>query len=289
MAESQPILAAPHFYWSSCSVCYKTSTTSSPMKRCTRCQAMYYCCQEHQKAHWKKHKTLCNYLSTAADQGELDIFFGGQEGRDRVEWNMFRMNAVKTCSVMLSRSLSLVEQEMFLFPRVCRTTGCHSTGSSSSQLQDCSSCYCVTWCSDQHREEMEEQHKTVCRELRLARVADRYECQISVGLPSLPSQLDKDYLGTAPDITHFVDKPWAVKDEITKEELDFAFLTNQLSGPLTLLDVSHRLVIPISYSFILLYLQVPDRSLGTQHPHYPYSRVKSVRDDGNNKVGVSRP
>jgi len=246
MAESQPILAAPHFYWSSCSVCYKCSSPSSPMKRCTRCQSMYYCSSAHQKMHWKKHKTLCNYLATAADQGGQENFFSGHQGKDRVQWNTFRMNAVKTCSVMLSRALSLVEQEMFLFPRVCRMAGCHSTGTLSDPLQDCSTCYCVAWCSDMHREEMVDQHNTVCRELRLARVADRYECQVSVGLPSLPSNLDKEYLGTAPDITHFVDKPWAVKEEITKEELDFAFLTNQLSGPLTLLDAASRFLPELS-------------------------------------------
>ena len=74
-----------------------------------------------------------------------------------------------------------------------------------------------------HREVVEDPHNTVCRELRLARVSDRYECQVSVGLSSLPSNLDKEYLGTAPDITYFVDKPWAVKEEITKDELDFIF------------------------------------------------------------------
>ena len=102
-----------------------------------------------------------------------------------------------------------------------------------------------------HREEMVEQHNTVCRELRLARVADSYECQVGVGLPSLPSNLDKEYLGTAPDITHFVDKPWAVKKEISKEELEFAFLTNQLSGPLTLLDVASRYYNSIKGSCLL--------------------------------------
>jgi len=240
MTEDQPILAAPHFYWGACSVCFKTSTPSSPMKRCTRCQAMYYCSPAHQKSHWKQHRSLCNYLSTAAKQGDQENFFSNHQGKDRIRWNTFRMNAVKTCSVLLSRPLSLEEQEIFLFPRVCRMTGCYGTGTTSDQLQDCTTCYCVTWCSDMHREEMVEEHKSVCRELRLARVADRYESQVSVGLPSLPSNLDKEYLGTAPDITHFVDKPWAVKNEISKEELEFAFLTNQLSGPLTLLDIASR-------------------------------------------------
>ena len=170
-AESQPILAARHFYWGSCSVCFKSSSSSSPMKRCTRCQSIYYCCPAHQKSHWKKHKKLCNYLATAADQGGQENFFSGHDGKDRVQWNIFRMNAVKICSVVLARSLSLDEQEMFLFPRVCRQTGCFSTGASPGQLQDCPSCYCVTWCSAQHREEMVEQHN--CRKLMLAIMADR--------------------------------------------------------------------------------------------------------------------
>ena len=66
----------------------------------------------------------------------------------------------------------------------------------------------------------------------------RFESQVKVGIPSLPCHLDKDYLGTAPDITHFVEEPFNDKTEIN--ELEFAFLTNQLSGPLTLLDVGHR-------------------------------------------------
>lgn len=38
------------------------------------------------------------------------------------------------------------------------------------------------------------------------------KCQVSVGLSSLPFNFAKEYLvGSAPDITHLVDKPWAIK------------------------------------------------------------------------------
>ena len=63
---------------------------------------------------------------------------------------------------------------------------------------------------------------------------------MKVGLPSLPCNVDKKFLGSAPDITHFIEKPIITKEEITHEDLEFAFLTNQLSGPLTLLDVATR-------------------------------------------------
>ena len=39
-----------------CPVCNKEAT-----KMCSRCKAVYYCCVEHQREHWKVHKkTTCN-------------------------------------------------------------------------------------------------------------------------------------------------------------------------------------------------------------------------------------
>lgn len=28
--------------------------------RCSKCNNIYYCCQAHQKSHWKEHKEECN-------------------------------------------------------------------------------------------------------------------------------------------------------------------------------------------------------------------------------------
>lgn len=241
--ESAPILAAPHYYFGVCGKCQNPGTQKFPLKRCSRCHCIFYCSSACQKSHWKTHKSICNYINNAMADGDLENFFSGHQNKSRKEWNKFRMNAVKICSVILSRSLTLDEQEMFLFPRVCRTTGCYSpVPSSPGSMVTCSGCLCTVWCSDQCREEGSDSHQKLCRQLRLARIADRYESQVKVGIPSLPSHLDKEYLGTAPDITHFVDVPFIAKSEITNQELEFAFLTNQLSGPLTLLDIGHRFV-----------------------------------------------
>ena len=36
-------------------------------KHCSlRCHSMYYCSPDHQKKHWKHHRTLCTHLSAAA-------------------------------------------------------------------------------------------------------------------------------------------------------------------------------------------------------------------------------
>ncbi len=71
-----PLLAAPHFYWGCCMVCRLAGTPERPLKRCSRCAAVFYCSSEHQKRHWKLHRRLCSYLSTAAEEIGADNFFG---------------------------------------------------------------------------------------------------------------------------------------------------------------------------------------------------------------------
>ena len=243
MEDDSPLLAPPRFHFGVCGYCQNPGNIKSPLKRCSRCQNMFYCSGAHQKIHWKTHKYICKYLGEAAVQGDLENFFSGHQNDSRAEWNKFRMNAVKTCSVILSRDLSPEEQSMFLFPRVCRTCFSPVPDPGQEKMLECRECLGAVWCSDQHRGEAEEGHREVCRDLGLARIADRYESQVRVGIPALPSHIDTEYLGTAPDITHFLETPFESNDkEIGSQELEFAFLTNHLSGPLTLLDCGHKLV-----------------------------------------------
>lgn len=34
------------------------------LKRCSRCRNVFYCSQNHQKLHWKDHKSVCNEISS---------------------------------------------------------------------------------------------------------------------------------------------------------------------------------------------------------------------------------
>jgi len=200
---------------------------------------MYYCSPDHQRKHWKLHKSLCNHLADAAQTAGQETFFCPISSSQE-EWNIFRRNAVQTASVILARPLQLQEQEVLLFPKSCRITSCHLT---TGEMQDCQACHTVTYCSVQHREEGEKEHKTVCRQLRLCRLLDQHEAQIGVGLPAIPSHLDSQYLGSAPDISHFLEPSWDCNTgSILREETEWVFLTNQLSGPLTLLDTGSRFV-----------------------------------------------
>jgi len=230
------LYSASHYYWSCCYVCSRKSSQGNVMKRCSRCKCVSYCCQEHQKQNWKEHKRLCKYLSTAAANVEQYNFFSGFNSEDMESWKTFRMNAIKTCEILLSTTLTLAEKEIFLFPRACRT--CNAT---QETMYDCTVCYCVSYCSPQHKQEHEEEHKSMCRNLRLAMVADTYESKVGISLPAIPSNVDKKYMGSAPDITHFIPEPFRSSNkEISKSELDHCFLSCHISGALTLLHAMDR-------------------------------------------------
>jgi len=131
--------------------------------------------------------------------------------------------------------LDLYQKEMFLFPRACRI--CFR---SQDQMYDCLNCYSISYCSEQHMSEDIDRHAESCRQLRIAMLADTYESCVSVGMPVIPSEVDKKHLGSASDMSHFIVKPKHVSNEISKEELDYCFLSCQVSGALTLFHTMTR-------------------------------------------------
>lgn len=62
-------------------------------------------------------------------------------------WRKFRIHAIQTCEVILSRSLEVWEREMFLFPKACRV--CYLAKGDGMIV--CEQCSCVAYCSQQHR------------------------------------------------------------------------------------------------------------------------------------------
>ncbi|TRY63797.1 hypothetical protein TCAL_07284 [Tigriopus californicus] len=122
--DGAPVLTVPHYHWGSCMVCHTPATPSQPLKRCSRCHSMFYCSAAHQKAHWKQHKRLCSYLSSAADAVGSELFFAAGEATDTEDdpkrnWSTFKLNAAMMADIILG-DLEVWEKEMFLFPRACR-------------------------------------------------------------------------------------------------------------------------------------------------------------------------
>ncbi|KAI5712324.1 hypothetical protein M8J76_002915 [Diaphorina citri] len=46
-----------------CGLCGETAK-----QKCSGCQLIYYCCREHQKTHWKKHKSHCRPMKLCEDK-----------------------------------------------------------------------------------------------------------------------------------------------------------------------------------------------------------------------------
>eukprot|EP00094_Tigriopus_californicus_P007565 TCALIF_07284-PA protein Name:"Similar to Mss51 Putative protein MSS51 homolog, mitochondrial (Mus musculus)" AED:0.14 eAED:0.19 QI:0/0/0/0.6/0.75/0.8/5/0/441 len=138
--DGAPVLTVPHYHWGSCMVCHTPATPSQPLKRCSRCHSMFYCSAAHQKAHWKQHKRLCSYLSSAADAVGSELFFAAGEATDTEDdpkrnWSTFKLNAAMMADIILG-DLEVWEKEMFLFPRACRV--CHLAH--VAEMYDCFNC-----------------------------------------------------------------------------------------------------------------------------------------------------
>lgn len=228
------LFAAPHYYWACCMVCRIMGTPEKPLKRCSRCWCMYYCSGEHQKAHWKKHKKLCSYLSTAASEIGADNFFGQGYDHDNptADWRRFRVNAVRSCEILTGRKLEEWEKEMFLFPRACRV--CHQ--SKRDGMFDCRSCRCVTYCSEQHRDEHKGHHEAMCGELMFAMACDNWESAVGIGAPAIPADVDEEFVPLQGSIDEYIrNQLKSEKDFLRLAELEFRFLADRLSSSLTII------------------------------------------------------
>ncbi|OQR82752.1 hypothetical protein ACHHYP_15560 [Achlya hypogyna] len=70
-----------------CAACDKKAPAGTELKRCTRCQCVFYCDATCQRTHWKAHKVNCVDPKTVAASDskqahmwgarELSVFFGG--------------------------------------------------------------------------------------------------------------------------------------------------------------------------------------------------------------------
>jgi len=268
--DTETVKTAPHYYWGCCMVCGATSNRSddpfktTTLKRCSRCRCVTYCCVEHQKLHWKYHKALCNYLSAAAGEVGADTFFAAGTGPEADalpitdegnadedvaangasawrSWRQFRVRAIFTCEAIMRRSLELYEREVFFFPQACRV--CFQA--KADGMIPCEKCWNVAYCSEQHRDEHIDKHnRSQCLELLHCMAADVYESSVSIANPPIPTDVDCEYMKTNHlDMTKYLaillgQKNYRNLTDI--QMLDLKFLSDRLSGPLTLYYVMEK-------------------------------------------------
>ncbi|XP_040576049.1 putative protein MSS51 homolog, mitochondrial [Lepeophtheirus salmonis] len=224
--EMEPILSSPRYYWGCCMVCRETGSHKRPLKRCSRCLFVYYCSVEHQKKDWKSHKKICSFFSRSPCFEEVH--------EDLEKWMKYRIQLLRDCeSIQNERALQPWEKDMFFFPKVCRF--CRKF--SKDNTYDCLECLNVTYCSEEHKRFYD--HSKICKELKFAMGCDNYEATVSVAAPRMPYENDGEFYPhySTGDIRSFLIKQTQYRPGKANfmAELEFRFLTDRLSGPLSII------------------------------------------------------
>lgn len=139
------------YHPSLCQVC----KTTSNLKTCGSCKSLYYCSQEHQKAHWPNHKILCKLLTKTDKVFTVDL---ENSVADRVGYML--MLKVNWC-LNLNRCTTYYEESVLHFRRscvICNIRNCNIR---------CESCLSVFYCSSKHERDHKETHEPFCKLLKL--------------------------------------------------------------------------------------------------------------------------
>ena len=119
-------------------------------------------------------------------------------------------------------------------------------------MRDCHDCMCVTYCSEQHYENDIEKHKeNFCQELKYSMVCDNYESTVCIAAPPVPSKLDSKFneLISMENHLKFISKKDSSSVDLA--EMEFRFLSDRLTGPLTILYVGMYHAFSINMPFFL--------------------------------------
>lgn len=138
------------FYPNECHVCGSRAT----LKRCSRCQLISYCGEEHQRNDWTSHKTFCDVVHIITRVNNLSHIYENSKGFSSNKWTTERINMIDHVSSLLDRDLYSNEMAMLHFPRSCIV--CHDTR--QENLTNCPHCPLASFCkehpiSPQHDEE----------------------------------------------------------------------------------------------------------------------------------------
>ncbi|KAK9873448.1 hypothetical protein WA026_022679 [Henosepilachna vigintioctopunctata] len=148
------------FYSSICHVCKNVNTD---LRRCASCKFVAYCSKSHQVCDWKNHKQICKHISEYTKSNKLDEHCGYST------WRFYRLKFKFHLEQKLGRRLLSNESQMWMFPRHCSV--CYS----SELLKDCNECFCVAYCSIEHKTLDKKRHSMFCPELKLCLELDRYQ------------------------------------------------------------------------------------------------------------------
>lgn len=207
------------FYATICHVC-KRFGDGVCLKRCSGCRMISYCCRQHQKEHWKEHKSLCKAVQYVLQEYTLE----DSDASD--DWNNIKMNFMLLVSFRLGRRLTPDEVQMFMFPREC--AACHEQN--GHLLEDCRKC-AASFCKN-HKDGI--MHRNICASLALCLRLDLLIMSKevkSLDLPSLNFQR-VSVTDTYQDMDDFMNKIIQPHPELSHDVLA-AIHSEKMTRPLT--------------------------------------------------------
>uniref|UniRef100_A0A1B6E0F3 MYND-type domain-containing protein n=1 Tax=Clastoptera arizonana TaxID=38151 RepID=A0A1B6E0F3_9HEMI len=228
-----------YFYGTVCHVCKRCGNEDNViLKVCSNCKLFSYCSLEHQKDHWPIHKEFCKCIQAILKRtGGQHVFQEAKELMitDHIEWNNYKINLIQLAECILKRSLTALEQQVFLFPPVCNI--CYHY--EPTQMIPCSLCNSVTYCSQDHKE-LDFFHKNVCNILKLSFDIDKYISKYhSVSpYPNVTTSIQNLYTSLPENMDMFVKNYASISG--TKTLVNTCLASEILSCPLTVLHIFER-------------------------------------------------
>ena len=156
------------FFVSLCFYCRSPGQGTATLYRCGGCQLVSYCSRYCQKNDRSTHKYMCK---------EFPIVNGMNALFTRGSWEDHIENLRKRADRLPQAEINV--KPIFQNPRVCRT--CRE--SRPYHLIDCSTCGCVSYCSDKCKV-ADKQHKEDCPELTIIKTTYTLD-KIQYLLPSV--------------------------------------------------------------------------------------------------------
>lgn len=128
------------FYPNACIICSGTTN----LRRCSRCQMISYCSEEHQLEHWPEHKELCKIISIMMKERGVSHLYEKFRGTDLHTWRKERMNIAEEAESRCSKTFQINDTFLFQFSRSCYV--CYE--SRQKLLKNCSGCPAATFCNE---------------------------------------------------------------------------------------------------------------------------------------------
>ncbi|PNF33793.1 hypothetical protein B7P43_G10223 [Cryptotermes secundus] len=235
------LLYDTYFYGTVCHVCKcKDDCKGEKLKRCGGCRMVLYCGPQHQKVHWPLHKRLCKCIQAVVNSRGLEnLYQEACKNPSTEDWCKLRSNLMLLTQLSLGRRLSEGEQQMFMFPRICKV--CYKA--EQVELQDCNDCLCVSYCSVAHKQQDSLRHSISCRWLKLCLCIDRHFLQVKDPYPFLNVPVREKYEPLPCDIDSFISITVTCAKDTTEwnRSIEVALFSELLTCPLTLLYALEKL------------------------------------------------